>query len=82
MRHYIEHHVVGLVHAVVSEAAKVTDRAVDVAFRESIGGVDHHAVAGELGTYKSAVETGTHLEGAARLGAVAHHAGKGVDHVL
>ena len=55
LRADVENHVVGLVHAVLAEAAEVTDGAVDVALAEAVGAIDHTVVDGQLGTDKGAV---------------------------
>ena len=82
VRHDVEDGVVDLVHAVVAEAAEVTDRAVYIAFAEAVGSVDNAVVIGEFGTDEGTVESGAHFECATGFGAIANHAGNGVDHVL
>ena len=53
--HDVENHVIGLVHAVFAEAAEIVDGAVDVAFAEAVGAIDHTVVDCQLSTDKGAV---------------------------
>ena len=82
MRHDVEHHVIGLVHAVMAQTSEVADRIVDIPLREAIASIDNLVMKSKFCTYESTVEACRHLEGTRRFGAVADHAGQGVDHVL
>ena len=82
MGHNVEHYVIRLVHTVVAQTTQVAYRVVDVLLRQAIAGIHHLVVQGKLGADESAVQAGRHLEGAGRLGSVAHHTGKSVDHIL
>ena len=54
--HDVENHVIGLVHTVFAQAAEIVNAAVEVAFAETVGGVDDAAVAGEFGAHESGGE--------------------------
>ena len=47
--------VVHLVHAVAAKAAQIADGAVHIALAQSVGGIHHTVVIGQLGTDKGTV---------------------------